>query len=95
MNRLAENPARHRGAVAWLLCFGLGVFGAHRFYAGRWRTGLLYLLTLGLFGIGMVVDLVRLSLGEFRWADDTVESSSGDDPPREPMPSQRSEPVAD
>lgn len=43
----------------WLACL-LGAAGIHRFYLGKKWTGLLYLLTFGLFGIGQVVDLVRM-----------------------------------
>ena len=39
--------------VFWIF----GFFGAHRFYLGRPLSGLLYLCTLGLFGIGWIVDL--------------------------------------
>src|SRR5210317_410274 len=38
-------------SLAWLLLTFLGVFGIHRFYLGKWLTGLLYLLTFGLFGL--------------------------------------------
>lgn len=48
-------------SVAWLLLTFLGVFGAHRFYLGKWGTGLLYLLTLGLLGIGLLYDLWTLN----------------------------------
>jgi TM2 domain-containing membrane protein YozV len=37
------------------------VFGLHRFYLGRWGTGILYLLTLGLLGIGLVYDFCTLN----------------------------------
>lgn len=37
-----------------------GLFGIHRFYMGKWFTGLLYLVSFGLLGIGQVVDLIRL-----------------------------------
>lgn len=47
--------------VAWLLLAFLGVLGAHRFYLGKWFTGILYLLTLGLFGIGLIIDLWTLN----------------------------------
>ncbi|WGD32080.1 NINE protein [Ancylobacter sp. WKF20] len=45
--------------VAYLFWFfGLiGVCGIHRFYAGRYWTGALWLLTLGLLGIGQIIDL--------------------------------------
>lgn len=47
-----------RAAYLWLL--PLGFFGAHRFYLGSPATGVLYALTLGLFGIGVLVDLIVL-----------------------------------
>ena len=50
---------------AFLLCFTLGVFGAHRFYAGKIATGVLQLLTLGGFGIWMLIDMIRIIVGNF------------------------------
>lgn len=49
--------------VALLLCLCLGVFGAHKFYLGRFWTGVLYIFTYGLFGIGWLIDLVVLIAG--------------------------------
>lgn len=48
-------------SVAWLLLIYLGVFGLHRFYMGKWLTGILYLCTAGLFGIGVFYDLWTLN----------------------------------
>ena len=47
--------------VAWILLTFLGLFGIHRFYLGKWLTGLLYLLTGGLFGIGYIYDYWTLN----------------------------------
>ncbi|HEY3242135.1 MAG TPA: NINE protein [Phycisphaerae bacterium] len=43
--------------VAYVLWFFLGVLGIHRFYLNRVGTGVLWLLTGGLLGIGWLVDL--------------------------------------
>lgn len=45
--------------VFWLLGL-VGLCGLHRFYVGRYWTGLLWLFTLGLFGIGQIFDLFFL-----------------------------------
>ena len=44
------------GTVAFLLCTFLGGIGGHKFYEGKTGTGILYLFTLGLFGIGVLID---------------------------------------
>lgn len=44
----------------FLLCLFLGFFGAHKFYRGKTGMGILYLLTAGLFGIGWIVDTIKL-----------------------------------
>jgi TM2 domain-containing membrane protein YozV len=47
--------------VAWLLLVFLGFFGVHRFYMGKIGTGLIYLLTFGLFGLGYIYDMWTLN----------------------------------
>jgi TM2 domain-containing membrane protein YozV len=42
--------------LLWLLCF-VGLCGIHRFYCGKWITGLIWLFTGGLLLIGQIVDL--------------------------------------
>ncbi|MCL1989900.1 MAG: TM2 domain-containing protein [Defluviitaleaceae bacterium] len=44
--------------IAFLLCYFTGVLGVHKFYEGKIGTGLLYLFTFGLFGLGVIVDLI-------------------------------------
>lgn len=52
--------------AALLLCFLLGMVGAHRFYVGKIGTGILMLLTLGGLGIWALVDLILIVVGSFR-----------------------------
>lgn len=47
------------GYGLWCLCLA-GVCGAHRIYMGKWGTGILWLLTFGLAGVGQLVDLFRM-----------------------------------
>jgi hypothetical protein len=68
-------PDRPRGAsdksrtVALVLAFLLGVFGAHRFYAGRVTSGLLMLLTMGGVGIWWMFDVIVIAAGGFHDED--------------------------
>ena len=48
--------------VAFLLCLFLGYIGAHKFYEGKVLMGILYIFTMGLFGIGWFIDLIVLLL---------------------------------
>ena len=48
--------------VALILCICLGWIGAHRYYEGKNITALIYTFTLGFFGIGWVIDIIRLAL---------------------------------
>ena len=46
--------------VAFLLCLFLGGLGIHKFYEGRIGMGILYLFTVGIFGIGWFIDCIIL-----------------------------------
>lgn len=46
--------------VALFLCIFGGYLGLHHFYAGRWKMGILYLLTVGLCGIGWILDIILI-----------------------------------
>ncbi len=47
--------------IAWLLLTFLGLLGIHRFYMRKWFTGLIYLLTGGILGIGYIYDFWTLN----------------------------------
>ncbi|MDX2499508.1 MAG: TM2 domain-containing protein [Deltaproteobacteria bacterium] len=47
--------------LTWILLTFLGIFGVHRMYMGKWLTGILYLLTCGLLGIGIIYDFWTLN----------------------------------
>ena len=46
--------------VALALCFFIGYLGAHKFYEGKIGTGILYIFTFGLFGIGVLINFITL-----------------------------------
>jgi len=50
---MRSTPAAY---LLWLLCF-VGLCGVHRLYAGKVVSGLLWLFTFGLLGVGQLVDL--------------------------------------
>ncbi len=59
------SSAASRGKIAnipeLILCILFGYFGAHKFYEKKIGMGILYFFTLGLFGIGWIVDIVKLA----------------------------------
>ncbi|MDF1851921.1 MAG: TM2 domain-containing protein [Verrucomicrobiales bacterium] len=57
--RYKEGPIDY--SVAWILQTFVGYLGIHRMYMGKWLTGILYLLTGGLFVIGWVYDFCTLN----------------------------------
>ncbi len=57
--RFKEGPVDYN--IAWILLTFLGAFGIHRFYQGKWISGILYLLTGGFFLIGIVYDFWTLN----------------------------------
>lgn len=51
--------------VAVLLCFFLGVLGIHRFYVGKIGTAILMIITLGGFGLWVLIDFIMILIGKF------------------------------
>lgn len=61
---MASKQAPHKTAnsnVELVLCILFGWMGAHRFYTKKYKSAVLYLLTVGLCGIGWIVDIVVIA----------------------------------
>jgi hypothetical protein len=52
----------YKDSIGWALwcLFFIGLGGVHRIYLGKYGTGILWLLTWGLFGVGQFLDLFRM-----------------------------------
>lgn len=60
-----EDVSDRSRLITLLLCVFLGYLGIHRFYVGKTGTGILWLLTGGLFVIGALIDLIMIAAGSF------------------------------
>jgi TM2 domain-containing membrane protein YozV len=64
LDRQAElrfQPGRIDYTLAWILLTFLGLLGIHRMYLGKWLTGIIYLVTGGVVGLGYLYDLWTLN----------------------------------
>ena len=55
-------PNTHSLVIGYVLWFFFGLLGAHRFYYGKQITGVIWFCTLGLLGIGWIVDAFLMPL---------------------------------
>lgn len=58
-HRFVPGPVNYN--LTWILLTFLGVFGVHRLYMRKFFSGILYLLTLGLLGVGVLYDFLTLN----------------------------------
>lgn len=67
-NNLAQVSPKSK-VVALVLAILLGWLGIHRFYAGRYISGAVYLFTYGVFYCGWVFDIILIIMGKFKDKD--------------------------
>jgi len=69
-------PASPRSRLAAaLLCWFLGIFGAHRFYVGKIGTAIAMIFTLGGLGVWALIDFIVILVGSFRDKEERVLSN--------------------
>ena len=72
---MEEISLKSRLATA-LYCGFFGGLGFHRFYVGKIGTGILWLFTIGFFGVGTLVDLIMIASGSFKDKDGNILKSN-------------------
>lgn len=65
-----ESPYSRLVALV-MSCFAIfiPIAGLQRIYVGRVKSGLLWLFTFGLLGVGQIYDIIMIALGQFRDVD--------------------------
>ncbi len=79
LDRDAENkykPGHIEYNLCWFFLAFLGVFGIHRLYLGKYGTGILYMFTAGLLGLGILYDYWTLN-DQINFANSQYDSALG------------------
>ncbi len=76
--RGAVSPCKRIWALVLSLIFAFP--GLHRFYVGKVGTGILWLFTGGLFGVGQIIDIILILMGQFEDKNGLPVSLWWDDP---------------
>lgn len=66
MSHFVTGTSHKSRKVALILCIFGGIFGLHYFYVGRYGRWILYMITVGLFMFGWMIDIFKILLGRFR-----------------------------
>jgi TM2 domain-containing membrane protein YozV len=66
MKNYTTNTSDKSKKTALIVCLIGELIGLHYFYVGRIATGLVRLITLNIFGIGWIIDLITIALAGFR-----------------------------
>lgn len=64
-NQSSTGQTQKSWLTTLLLCLFFGHVGVHRFYVGKIASGIVYLCTMGCFGIGSLIDLIVIAMGKF------------------------------
>lgn len=64
-----RNVSEKSWFITLILCIFSGYLGVHRFYVGKIGTGILWVITAGLFGFGYIIDLILIATFNFKDAN--------------------------